>query len=141
MVSFHDNDHYNSVRGTSAKKPPPPIKFMPQRHSETSMQTDRTEDESFESKSSILDKETDDPAKESADPMEICKPAKPSKSKKKKGKCPCGSGLSYRKCCRDRDKKQRAMRKSKQSTESSAMEVEETANKKEAEGSFKVRKI
>ena len=150
MVSYHDNDHYNSLRGASMKRPPAPHKFMPQQPtptpdtSELSTRTDRSADETPVSKPSPKRKgrrrktadrkddktdtacpDGDGAADGAADVVGSGSgagadesgavpdggqepPPTPKTRRKKGGKCPCGSGLSYRKCCKPKDKAAKA---------------------------------
>jgi hypothetical protein len=91
QVSYHDNDHYNSVRDNKAKKKPP----VPLQSSSVSETTDSTAPLTEEEGSDTKDEEKQEgiETKLVEEPPVVIK-------KKKGGKCPCGSGLSYRKCCR-----------------------------------------
>eukprot|EP00542_Grammatophora_oceanica_P018469 CAMPEP_0194033046 /NCGR_PEP_ID=MMETSP0009_2-20130614/5857_1 /TAXON_ID=210454 /ORGANISM="Grammatophora oceanica, Strain CCMP 410" /LENGTH=347 /DNA_ID=CAMNT_0038673655 /DNA_START=340 /DNA_END=1383 /DNA_ORIENTATION=+ len=96
MVSFHDNDHYNSVRDGKRGKPPPPLKFMPELD-DTSSKTKATDEETASTTTEL----TNTPPQ-----VDDSKRLPPKTSKKKKGgPCPCGSGIKYKECCRKKDKK------------------------------------
>jgi hypothetical protein len=103
MVSYHDNDHYNSVRNTRASKPPPPIKKIPTKVPCESTASIRGEDElcvSYETKgeSAVGGEKNEKPTGAQKDKLTR-------KDIRKGGLCPCGSGNSYRKCCRRNEKK------------------------------------
>ena len=90
QVSYHDNDHYNSVRDNKAKEKPP-VHLHSSSVSETTDSTaPLTEEEGSDTK--------DEEKQEGIETKLVEEP--PVVIKKKGGKCPCGSGLSYRKCCR-----------------------------------------
>lgn len=116
MVSYHDNDHYNSVRDYNGKKPPSPS--IPHHSTESS----------GESEPNVLLKEEENgisaelcSAPSSSKESEDSKALIPKndlnnneaaqaqgwlkKKKKRGGPCPCGSGQSYRKCCLASDKR------------------------------------
>lgn len=132
MVSYHENDHYNSVRDISAAKPPPPAKIKRLTYIESSHSGD-TE----------ARLEEDDIDVEITKPEEVLVvPRVPNgKPVKKNAPCPCGSGLRYRKCCWETNKsKERAWtwrQKRGGLTEESDNE-EDTVG---IDGNFKVLKI
>jgi hypothetical protein len=144
LLSFHENEHYNSVRDTSVGKPTPPIK--------TFEKSDKSVDDDMEQ---LIDAETDtdDDFKEESDettgvsPFENGDMERESHEStvsqqvvKKSAPCPCGSGQRYKKCCWAKEKHADRLRKlplDKRPTKSfpSSDEDEETA------GSFRVMKI
>mmetsp|Transcript_27296 Transcript_27296/g.41283 ORF Transcript_27296/g.41283 Transcript_27296/m.41283 type:complete len:346 (-) Transcript_27296:122-1159(-) len=116
MVSYHDNDHYNSVRDYNGKKPPSPsiprhlteslgeaepnvlLKeeengISAELHSAPSSSKESEESEALISKNEMNNNEA-------AQTQGWLK-----KKKKRGGPCPCGSGQSYRKCCLASDKR------------------------------------
>ena len=134
MVSYHDNDHYNSVHSTKAKKPPPPVKTIPPsiaNLSEGSTDSTKLVDESCTlSATRKRDGKTD----ETTIPHFSADATK--KKGKNSGRCPCGSGDSYRKCCRKKEQDHKAARKS-----SAVGKTEESAQEHFVEHGFKVLKI
>lgn len=131
MVSYHENDHYNSVRDNSAPKPPPPAKMKRLISIESSHNGD-TE--------AML--EQDDINVEITKPEEIVvEPRVPNrKPVKMNAPCPCGSGLRYRKCCWEINKSKERARTWKQKRGL----TEESDNEEDAvaiDGNFKVLKI
>jgi hypothetical protein len=131
MISYHENDHYNSVRDNSAAKPPPPAKIKRLTNIESSHSGD-TE--------AILEEEDIDV--EITKPEEIVvKPRVPTgKPVKKNAPCPCESGLRYRKCCWETNKSKERTRTWKQNrrlTEESHNDEDTVAT----DSNFKVLKI
>ena len=148
MVSYHDNDHYNSLRGSKAKKPPPPVKMMPARVqtsksvSVESSDTAHTEEESCLSSDAKDETTNDDKAEqpsEGTDPTTINKSGK--RKCKKGGPCPCGSGKTFRKCCRDKEKKEKAAARKLLPVFPDETGKPEPSHEHEVESGFKVLKI
>jgi hypothetical protein len=139
MVSYHDNDHYNSVHSTNAKKPPPPVKMMPLR-AETSLvtSTDSTQlgDEVCPAMEVTSAGRIPDIAADESTRTSSCASTARKKAKKS-GVCPCNSGDSYRKCC-GRKEKYRKKTARKSSAESG---TEEPVHEHLVENGFKVLKI
>jgi hypothetical protein len=144
LLSFHENEHYNSVRDCAVGKPPPPIK--------TFEKSEKSADEMEE----LVDAETDtddEDFKEDGDEVagapqldngdmesESHESTRSQKVVKKSAPCPCGSGQRYKKCCWAKEKHADRLRKlpiDKRTTKSlpSSDEDEEPA------GSFRVMKI
>lgn len=133
MVSYHDNDHYNSVHSTKGKKPPPPVKTIaPSVAMESIRSTDSTHlgDESYNSSEA---RKRDGKADETKSPNSRITTKEIGK---KGGKCPCGSGYSYRKCCRKKEQNSKTTRKS-----SDVGKTDESAKEHFVEHGFKVLKI
>jgi hypothetical protein len=143
LLSFHENEHYNSVRDTLVGKPPPPIK--------TFEKSEKSFDDEMEQ---LIDAETDTdedfkegdetaggPQLENRDmESESHQSTASQKNVKKSAPCPCGSGQRYKKCCWAKEKHADRLRKlplDKRTTKSmpSSDEDEEPA------GSFRVMKI
>lgn len=139
MVSYHDNDHYNSVHNKNAKKPPLPVKMMPLRAetwSVTSTESAQVGEEICPSievtcAGRIPDKKED----ETTRPDSSASTAR--KKGKKSGACPCNSGDSYRKCCGRKEKN----RKKSARNSSATGGTEEPAHEHIVENGFKVLKI
>lgn len=106
LVSFHDNDHYNSVR--DEKSPPKP---PPRRNKEKTRQLGHEAGEREQSHASDSTA-TSATASSSVSDMSIDNKAVPEdsvlsqtkKQIKKSASCPCGSGLRYKKCCHAKQK-------------------------------------
>ena len=134
MVSYHDNDHYNSVRNTRASKPPPPIRSMSTKVPCESTASTRGKDEicvSYETMgASTVDVQKNEP------PTGAQKGKLRTKDSRKGGLCPCGSGNSYRKCCRGKEKKGKAV-----AHESPTVAVEVSKQEHTVENGFKVLNI
>jgi len=117
MVSYHDNDHYNSLRDSNGKKPPPPQYPRGSGLSDdaevTSVILNEEEDgisAELRSVSSSAKESEHDEVSTSKDEVNNNNETFQTegwlrKKKKRGGPCPCGSGQSYRKCCLANDKK------------------------------------
>jgi hypothetical protein len=103
MVSYHDNDHYNSVRDTKASKPPPPIKRMPTIVPCVSTASTKGEYERCFAHETNAESAVDMGKKEKRAAAQSDKLGR--KDALKGGLCPCGSGKSFRKCCKGKAKK------------------------------------
>jgi hypothetical protein len=145
LLSFHENEHYNSVRDTSVGKPPPPIK--------TFEKSEKSADDEMEH---LIDAETDtdEDFKEESDETAGASPFEngdmergPSHEStvsqiivKKSAPCPCGSGQRYKKCCWAKEKHADRLRKlplDKRTTKS----MPSSDDDEEPAGSFRVMKI
>lgn len=124
LVSYHDNDHYNSVRNNKDKNlPPPPIKTY-QKTDEILVDDLTPSTTQDDAQSMDIDSgEANDATKGEAKPV-------------KKGQCPCGSGKKYRKCCAAREKKASKL-KPKQEKEDDSDESSEPG----MDGEFRVLHI
>jgi hypothetical protein len=112
LLSFHENEHYNSVRDSTVGIPPPPIKTF-----EKVVETDPAVDSEIEKEE--VDKEESDKAScaqllENGDPESESHESTGSQKVpvvKKSAPCPCGSGLRYKKCCWAKEKHAERLRK------------------------------
>jgi hypothetical protein len=117
MVSYHDNDHYNSVRDCRMSKPPTFTKvyYEPQQSSVEDNETEEELDNDGDEDDEYIFKDDADEAGDTDDTSDDTHPldadettttdhvaggttidiATPSKS----APCPCGSGKRYKKCC------------------------------------------
>jgi hypothetical protein len=136
LVSFHDNDHYNSVR--DEKSPPkPPAK----RNKQKSKKLDaKTPDRELSQASDSTTTTTTTASSTSDTPTANKSVADVAASQtkipiKKSAPCPCGSGLRYKKCCQAKEK--HAARLGKLKMESPEDENEEVTMK----GNFRVLHI
>ena len=94
LLSYHDNDHYNSIRDNSVNKPP----IIQKKDEAYGMVDDNESNETVDdstNQSSTADKASN--AYSNA-----IKPRK--RPVKKSAPCPCGSGLRYKKCCWNKEK-------------------------------------
>ena len=133
LLSFHDNDHYNSVRDEKAS-PHPPIKYCKpksKRLHNRQPETYGADSTSTTATSSVSD---------------ACSAIKENTTAKitvsKKGVCPCGSGQRYRKCCLAKEKHAARLDKMKLSG-SQDLEMHRSVETEETKmiGSFLVLKI
>lgn len=113
LVSFHDNDHYNSVRNTNGSPRPP------SRRSETKAKEkkDKKASEKEESDSTGTSGTAASSSTEVSSGLSdrIAGVQKPGN---KRGSCTCGSGKRYKKCCAAKEK--RAARLAKTTTANSS---------------------
>lgn len=132
LVSFHDNDHYNSVRDEKSPPKPPPnrnkLKLKKTYHKVSSEASDSTASTATTSISEVsIDNK----------PLDV-KADLPKKAVKKSDPCPCGSGQRYKKCCLAKEK--HATRIGKIKAES--LETEEKADEEVImKGNFRVLQI
>ena len=111
MLSYHNNDHYNSVR--NKKFPPKPVA-----HQQYKLQTDKKQgnnhsverklstywDTTITSISELSIEDADETEKSHKNPT------------KKNSQCPCGSNLKYKKCCLAKEKRAAKLKKVKESS-------------------------
>ena len=118
LVSYHDNDHYNSVRNKMHSPEPSSIKILPilmndgqttcttattiqinNNETETLHRVESPEIECVTASLSELplsdDGDNDKPDEEAATEIKATKYVNPKRS----APCPCGSGFRYKKCC------------------------------------------
>jgi len=95
LVSYHDNDHYNSVRDNNKGKPPPPIKTF-----------NRLTEKASPIRNNKDSQSTSDETPDDSGDEEKVKGTTVKKPPKKNDMCPCESGLRYKKCCLARAKHQ-----------------------------------
>ena len=103
LVSYHDNDHYNSVRNKS--HPPKPSEVIIP--SKERMRTQSNGNKSQEQPE--LDTVTDSLSKSCI--SEQNNVAVVQKNVKRSAPCPCGSGLRYKKCCLAKQKQAKRLDK------------------------------
>jgi hypothetical protein len=104
MVSYHDNDHYNSVRDRRVSKPPTFTKV-----SYEALEANRSDNGSTSPDDNTSDENASsndtgsEEYDENVDQREDCEATEqsplPANRPKKTAPCPCGSGLQYKKCC------------------------------------------
>lgn len=117
LVSYHDNDHYNSVRDRTS--PPKPVK----NDAGASWKSCNGDDEYFQGlrdnvgdggiSKDIGELRIDDPANDFIEAAEASfsdlslneTKSKVGKDVKKAAPCPCGSGMKYKKCCLAKQKR------------------------------------
>eukprot|EP00934_Nitzschia_sp_Nitz4_P003945 Nitzschia sp. Nitz4//scaffold88_size82704//21611//24445//NITZ4_005286-RA/size82704-processed-gene-0.47-mRNA-1//1//CDS//3329559476//3935//frame0 len=138
LVSFHDNDHYNSVR--DGKPPKPPSSGLKQRiFKQASLPSQLEGDRSSTAESS------DDKSAEEANASDTKdepvtnneEAATADAPRVKKGFCPCGSGLRYKKCCLAKKKHAARLEKLNPKPTTAACNVQEV----EMKGNFSVLQI
>jgi hypothetical protein len=141
LLSFHENEHYNSVRDSAVGKPPPPIKTFKKFVDEMDPQVIDAETETDEELNEEGDEEAGAPQLEN-EGTEIESPESTGMQKvvKKSAPCPCGSKLRYKKCCWAKQKHAERIRKldiKESTTECSSSSDEE----EDPASSFRVMKI
>jgi len=122
MISYHDNQHYNSVRSSARPKPPPPPPIPPNLRPQLSAdpQPDRGTTSVLDTSGGVetvqeFGREDMPPEEEKKEPNDDYKarygdhedghqreddaPGGPAQRVRKNAPCPCGSGLRYKKCC------------------------------------------
>jgi hypothetical protein len=157
LVSYHDKDHYNSVRDIRVGKPSPVVRTLVK--SETGEMSAEYSDEptiqeageqTEEQPSRQEDRELNNTRNPEAlhlaleehhqsDTSKTETKTKGSKEKtKKNAQCPCGSGIRYKKCCRPKDKHEKRVKEYAKGE----LHVQGTATKPfEVDGAFRVLKI
>jgi hypothetical protein len=142
LLSFHENEHYNSVRDSAMGKPQPPIKtFEKSEKSFDEMESIDAEivtDEDFKEEEDVAagatrleSEDTESESHESTGSQKVVKKSAP---------CPCGSGLRYKKCCWAKQK--HADRLRKLPIDKSTKEYLPSSDEEEdPAGSFRVMKI
>ena len=119
LLSYHDNEHYNSVRDNSlSNKPPPPIRTF-------------SKQKSIDPPAAGEVEQCRDPEEESAPSRMNLQNGIEKKAVKRSTPCPCGSNLKYKRCCGSKEKLKRAQ----QMNELDVVEPEIL------EGGFRVLKI
>jgi OTU domain-containing protein 3 len=101
LLSFHENEHYNSVRDSTIQTPAPPIKTFEKHTSNVStvpIDDDHSEDTST---TTSTEPTKDEPTLAAELVVEGSRQESigPQKALTKKDPCPCASGQKYRKCC------------------------------------------
>ena len=106
LVSFHDNDHYNSVR--NKLYPPKASPMLVSVTAGVSSQMNDSTDVQVKKYQNTNDKSEMDNITLSFSNMplgeHVGKELKTKKTIKRSAPCPCGSGLRYKKCCLARQK-------------------------------------
>lgn len=139
LLSFHDNDHYNSIRDEKAP-PQPPVKRIKAKSKQVAHQEPEKAVSDGTSQSSTV------PVSVSAEECTTIEGTRRGKSlsANKKTVCPCGSGLRYRKCCLVKEKHAARLAKMKgaeSQNHRSDREGPEEKEKSEMIGSFHVLKV
>lgn len=127
LVSYHDNDHYNSVRDNKAPHRSPPKR--------TNRKPSNDKDGSDGTATSVS---TSSSLSEISSPSESRATAKVPIDKK--AVCPCGSGQRYKKCCLAKEKHAARLNKMKK-VESRGRNDESENDSPETMGSFHLLKI
>jgi hypothetical protein len=133
LVSYHDNDHYNSVRlsGSATRASPAPIEASSQEAPRKPMTKTKTHQDEIEKNSEETESNQDCNLTESN--------GNSKQSVKKSAPCPCGSGLKYKQCCLIGEK--HAARVKNLRDESSCPSSDEEETKTMANGGFRVLHI
>lgn len=139
LLSYHDNDHYSSVRDATTKtKPldkPPPNTNTPDRKVAKKLRSPKKGSAcALSDEGSALLNESD---KEKGEKMKRPIPA----PKKKNALCPCGSGLKYKRCCYLGERRETRSRKAKGSEDSTVENDKSSDDTFEMNGNFRVLQI
>jgi SEC-C motif len=94
LLSYHDNDHYNSVRLTTPPRLPPPIRTFVRPDSLATNGVDETKARARSSDMSPFP-----PAAASLEAQRDTNAPLATRQLTRHAVCPCGSGKRYRKCC------------------------------------------
>ena len=149
LVTYHDNDHYNSVRSSAGGKPPPPIKTYIVDDDDPMAIDDSAEKDDKDAEMLVTAEEengitaaTNNNSTESngavGDTLASTTTnnnnavAGPPQQQKKNSPCHCGSGLRYKKCCLAKEKQ--AARQRKMQCEYSITTGHQLEDKKEKDG-------
>jgi hypothetical protein len=128
FVSYHDNDHYNSVR--ERKSPPKPIKNMTGTKRNSIDDGNKCQEPQNKNNANDIPKQQskDSEGISGGDPLSGCTEAVTKsmsalscnengsivdKKVKKSAPCPCGSGVKYKKCCLAKQKRASVKKKKK----------------------------
>lgn len=103
LVSFHDNDHYNSVRDEKCPPKPPPKHnshkgVLSRRRQTRDQASDTTTATSTTTVCTESDMSVEVKLSTEVENLSLTKPIK------KSAPCPCGSGQRYKKCCHAKEK-------------------------------------
>lgn len=109
MVSYHDNDHYNSVRDSRLSKPPTFVKI----HLEQKLDEDAVAERSNQEQEQLVgDPPGEAPGSAVRSSEQGPSPMTQGQAHGKNAPCPCGSKKRYKKCCGPKDReRERARRK------------------------------
>jgi len=147
LVTYHDNDHYNSVRSSAGGKPPPPIKTYivdddPMAIDDSAENGDKdaemmvtAEEENGISAATNNSTDLNGAVGDTLAPTTTNNNntvAGQQQHQKKNSPCHCGSGLRYKKCCLPKEKQ--AARQRKMQFEYSITTGHQLEDKKEKDG-------
>ena len=145
LVSFHDNDHYNSVRNMDEPNPkPPPQRRKDPKQAKKKSKSDSSVDSENVSGTTETTSGTDTTASTTTSLSELS--VEDTKEKvaatpvKKGAPCPCGSGRKYKKCCLAKEKHAARIEKM-QSEKSSDCAAEDEDEDVVMKGNFRVLQI
>ena len=165
-VSYHGAEHYNSVRDNKRKtKPPPPQRTFVKEDVEPELLEDCPSDEATEDLTDEYNASSNPPSTASSSNTESLsseekpdstttktdessadqtanKPI-PKKAPKGTAPCPCGSGLKYKKCCKDKDRREARRQRVLQQNgdEASDDDGDDEVVERPMEGNFRVLSI
>jgi hypothetical protein len=139
LISFHENEHYNSVRDRAVGKPPPPIKTFEkavgmEQLIDAEIGTDEDYKEEGDEAAGAPQLENEDTESESHGSTGLQNVVK------KSAPCPCGSGLRYKKCCWAKQKHAERLRKLRVD-ESTTECLPSSDEEEDPAGCFRVMKI
>jgi SEC-C motif len=133
LLSYHDNDHYSSVRDATASKAKPKVNGDEKLDSEDSKTGKKPKSPTKSGKSNENDSQSNENAKNQSDTQ----PLPP----KKNDLCPCGSGKKFKRCCWTAARQETRVRKGKGSDDSVSKTQESNDDSFEMNGNFRVLTI
>lgn len=139
LVSYHDNDHYNSVRDEKMSgKPPAPIKtYLKDRYAiSTDFDDEAKDDEADSFVANAGAEQMSEPQSETPIESNV-----PKTRVKKNSACPCGSGIKYKKCCWAKEKHALKLQKLRGNDNGDDNKSEGDDAEHEMNGDFRVLKI
>ena len=145
MLSYHDNDHYNSVR--NKKSPPKMVARQQSKRQAHKKNGENGENHSDKRKHSTHVDTTISSMSELA--IEDAEETETSQNNptKKNSQCPCGSNLKYKKCCLAKEKRAARLKKMKENSidfdakDDNSLECADDVSSIETKGGFRVLNI
>lgn len=137
LLSYHENEHYNSVRDSNVPTPLPPVKIF-EKCISISIDNDTTDLEDTEDEEEDEEDEDEEPSQQRQDMQRkssICEEQAPPKNK---DPCPCGSGRRFKKCCLAKEKRAARVEKMR---DDDAGSRDASESEEETEGAFRILTI
>jgi len=136
LLSYHGNDHYNSVRLIGGSN------NGQKQQSKEGRYPSRTRKSAKSNLSDELEEEEEEVSTKTKTTAKTDNNTKKRRASPKKGSpCPCGSGLTYKKCCLAREKAKKRLAKMNTTADHGDAQSEGDEKKEEFIGEFKVLNI
>ena len=133
LVSYHDNDHYNSVRNKLHPPTPSRVTIPSNGHSGTRSSSNRHKSRGHSEVDALTDSMSKSCINEKNNFLAV-----PSNIKRS-APCPCGSGLRYKKCCLAKQKEAKRLDRIKGNKDSEEEEFsDESEDRGETQEAFRV---